>query len=94
MGQDALSELITIDRSNSGRALKRLEREGYVVRNKSEEDGRSKVVVITAKGREAAGGIARIRKQIAQSFFVDLTEEQATTVLNLLRSTVEGESQR
>src|SRR4051812_16328956 len=52
--QDALSRQIFVDRSNAGRAFKRLEQAGYIDRRRDEADNRTNLIAITAKGREAA----------------------------------------
>jgi MarR family transcriptional regulator for hemolysin len=85
--QDALSAMLTIDRSNAGRALQGLEREEFVVRRKDEGDARTRLVRMTPKGREAAGEIAKIRGEMARTFFGDLTEEEAGAIVeHLVRS--------
>ena len=56
--QEALSNLLLVDRSNAGRALKRLEQGDYVVRQPDEADKRTNLVRMTAKGREAVGELS------------------------------------
>lgn len=82
--QDALSNMLSVDRSNAGRALQSLERSDYVVRGDDAADRRTKSVQITKKGREAAAEISRLREEMAQSFFGTLTEEQAGEIASLL----------
>ena len=48
--QDALSRRLFVDRSNAGRAFKRLEQAGYVGRRKDDADNRTNLVDITAEG--------------------------------------------
>ena len=84
-GQDALSNRLFVDRTNSGRALKRLEHEAYVRRRREAEDKRANHVEITAKGREAVLQISKLRKKMARGFFGDLTEDEAGRVVELLR---------
>jgi MarR family transcriptional regulator, transcriptional regulator for hemolysin len=83
--QDALSRRLFVDRSNAGRAFKRLEQAGYVGRRKDEGDNRTNLVDITPKGREAAAEVNRLGDEMARSFFGDLTEADAATVVKLLR---------
>jgi DNA-binding MarR family transcriptional regulator len=83
--QDALSRRITVDRSNAGRAFKRLEQAGYVGRRKDDADSRTNLVDITPKGREAAAEVNRLGDDMARTFFGDLTEADAATVVRLLR---------
>lgn len=82
--QDALSNMIFVDRSNAGRALKRLEQQGYVERRKDEADKRGNFVQITAKGRKAVAEISKIKKKMVQGFFGGLTKEEAGAVVEIL----------
>jgi DNA-binding MarR family transcriptional regulator len=83
--QDALSRRLFVDRSNAGRAFKRLEQAGYVRRRKDDADSRSNLVDITPKGRKAAADVNRLSDDMARSFFGDLTDADAATVVALLR---------
>jgi DNA-binding MarR family transcriptional regulator len=89
--QDALSALLFVDRSNAGRALKRLEQGGYIVRRKDEVDSRTNLVRMTATGREAVVEISRLRKEMARSFFGDLTEAEAGVIVDLLQRTLKDD---
>ncbi|MCA9908666.1 MAG: MarR family transcriptional regulator [Anaerolineae bacterium] len=89
--QDALSNLLFVDRSNAGRALKRLEQEGYVARNKDDADKRTNLVQITNKGLEAVKEISELGKEMAHSFFGDLTEDEAGTIVDLMRKVIPSE---
>jgi DNA-binding MarR family transcriptional regulator len=83
--QDALSRRIFVDRSNAGRAFKRLEHAGYLGRRKDDADNRTNLLDITPKGREAAAEVNRLGDEMARAFFGDLTEADAATVATLLR---------
>jgi DNA-binding MarR family transcriptional regulator len=83
--QDALSNSLSIDRSNAGRALKGLEQRGYIARRKDEGDGRTNLVQLTAAGADAVEEVAKLRKKVASDFFSDLTEADAGTITDLLR---------
>ncbi len=89
--QEALSNLMFVDRSNAGRALKSLEQGGYVERRKDEVDKRANLVQLTAKGRQAVTVIAKIKKTMAQSFFGDLEEDEAGQIVDLLKKVVAHE---
>lgn len=89
--QDALSNMLYIDRSNAGRALKRLEQEGYLLREKDNIDKRTNFVQITAKGRKAITEIAKLRKKMAREFFGDLKENEAATIADLLKKALPNE---
>ena len=83
--QDALSRRLSVDRSNAGRAFKRLEQAGYVDRRKDDADSRTNLVDITRKGREAAAEVNRLSNEMARTFFGDLTEADAASIVALLR---------
>jgi DNA-binding MarR family transcriptional regulator len=83
--QDALSRQIFVDRSNAGRAFKRLEQAGYIDRRSDDADKRTNLVDITPKGREAAAEVARRSGEMARTFFGDLSEADAATIVELLR---------
>ena len=86
--QDALSNMLFIDRSNAGRGLKHLEQEAYIKRTENKDNKKTKLVEITAKGRKAVVEILKLRKKIAISFFGDLKEDEASTIVELLQKTL------
>lgn len=92
--QEVLSKSLLVDRSNAGRALKRLHREGYVTRQTGESDKRTNIVRITSKGRRTVSEIAKLRKKIAERFFGDLTSEDAATVVRILNGALAAEETR
>ncbi len=83
--QDALSRRLHVDRSNAGRAFKRLEQIGHVARRKDAADNRTNLVDITPEGREAAAQVRRLGDEVARTFFGDLTQADAATVVRLLK---------
>lgn len=90
--QDALSNLLFVDRSNAGRALKSLEHQGYIERCQNDADKRTNLVQITARGREAVTEILKLKEKMAQDFFGDLTEEEAGEIIELIRKVVTNEA--
>ncbi len=89
--QDALSNLMFVDRSNAGRALNHLEQAGHIERRKGDGDKRTKLVQITAKGKTAVGDIAKLRREMAQHFFGALTADEAGSVVDLLSKALRNE---
>ena len=85
MTQDALSATLTIDRSNAGRSLKKLESSGYIIRQKDELDKRTKIVAITDAGRKVAVKVDAERDKLVSELFQDLAEEDAEVIVHLLR---------
>lgn len=89
--QESLSQQIFVDRSNAGRALKKLEEGGYIGRRKDDVDKRTNLVELTVKGRKVISDIAKLKSAMAQNFFGDLSESEASEVINLLRKAVDSE---
>ena len=83
--QDALSNQLFVDRSNAGRGLKSLERGGYIKRSENEDNKKTKLVEITAKGRKAVAEVSKMKKKMAQIFFGDLKEDDAGAIVELLQ---------
>lgn len=83
--QDALSRRLSVDRSNAGRALKRLEQGGHVERRRSPVDSRTNVVAVTASGRRLARQVAALRDGIARELFAGLSDAEAARAAALLR---------
>lgn len=90
--QDALSNMLFVDRSNAGRGLKRLEQKGYIARRENEGNKKTKLVQITAKGRQAVVEISKLRKKMAQNFFGALREDEAAVILELLQKALGNEN--
>jgi DNA-binding MarR family transcriptional regulator len=90
--QDALSNQLHIDRSNAGRALKRLEQEGHITRERDHADRRAFLVRLTASGRRAVRDIGKVRNAIVADFFGDMTEEEAGRAARLLGKVLAGET--
>lgn len=88
--QDVLSNMLFVDRTNAGRALQRLERDGYIVRRKDESDKRANFVGMTAQGRRTVAEILKLRKEMARSFFGALQEDEAALAVELLRKALAG----
>ena len=89
--QDSLSNMLFVDRSNAGRGLKHLEQGGYIERSQNKDNKKTKLVEITAKGRQAVSEITNLKKKMAQNFFGDLQEEEAGAVAELLQKALSNE---
>lgn len=89
--QESLSNMLLVDRTNAGRALKRLEQDGYVSRKNDLADKRANLVRISSKGRKAVMEISKLRKRIIREFFGELTEQEAREIVGLLRKALTPE---
>jgi DNA-binding MarR family transcriptional regulator len=86
--QEVLSDLVFVDRSNVGRAMKNLERDGHIKRRKDDADKRTNLVQIDSNGAQGSHRIAKLKKTMAQSFFGDLKEDEAGAIIDLLKKAV------
>ena len=82
--QDALSSQLMIDRSNAGRALKKLEAAGFIGRMRSQTDRRGYDVTMTDAGRHILTDINRLREMIIGDLLGNLTLEEARQAAMLL----------
>lgn len=87
--QDALSARMTLDRSNAGRALQRLEDSGYLTRARSGTDKRRNLVQLTESGRLAVVELGKLRQALIQEFCGGLSPADARTLVELLRKVVQ-----
>lgn len=90
--QDVLSNQLLIDRSNAGRALQKLEKQGYIQRQPSQNDKRTNQVSLTTKGQATAKEIERIAKQMATAFFAPLNQDDARHLLSVLEKLMAGQA--
>ncbi len=51
VSQDALTEFVRVDKATTGRAVKKLAEEGFIVREKNPEDKRAYQIYLTEKGK-------------------------------------------
>ncbi len=85
VAQDELSASLTVDRSNAGRSLKKLEAGGYISRRKDASDKRTFIVHITKKGTEAVGQISKVKESLAKELFRNLNAADVKAVVRVLQ---------
>ena len=66
--QDQVAERIHLDRTNTGRALVKLEATGHVAKVRDEKDRRANNLALTPPGRNLVADLNRLRREIAASF--------------------------
>ncbi len=87
-----LAEQVMVNKSSLSRQLDRLEDEGYVRRDRSDEDGRGIVVVLTAEGRARwRQALPTYRKVAHQAFCVHLTDTDLVAVARVTSKVLLGE---
>ena len=83
--QTDLVERLGIDPSTVTKMLQRLERDGWVRREPSPDDGRVTLVTLTAAGRELQTAVTGIWRQLEHESVKTLTDQERAALLRLLR---------
>lgn len=80
-----LVDLMALPQSTMSHQLKRLEKNGYVLRNRSDMDNRTVVITLTPKGADVAETCNRLSDIILASVTEELTEEEVVLLTRLLQ---------
>lgn len=83
--QEELTSRIDVDRSNIGRALKKLETLGYIRRTKDPDDNRSYMVALTETGRELKTPFLKIKGDLEETIGMGVSDEDMTVLISLLK---------
>ncbi len=87
-----LAERLMINKSSLSRQLDRLEDHGYVRRDRSEEDARGVVVVLTPDGRDRLRAALPTYRRIAQrAFCVHITDTDLVALSRVATKVLLGE---
>ncbi len=84
ISQFEISKRVGIKPPTASVALAKMEAEGYVVRISPKEDQRKMIVKLTEKGRDAVDGILAIFTECDRIVASVLTEDELSTLMNLL----------
>ncbi|OQD58186.1 transcriptional regulator [Methanobrevibacter arboriphilus JCM 13429 = DSM 1125] len=76
INQKKLGEILKIDRTTMVYLIDHLEDEGYIRRQKNQEDRRSFQLILTSKGKSIINPICRIRDEIHNQCLKELTENE------------------
>lgn len=88
--QQALADVIGIDKAAATRTLKKLESKGYVVRRGDKQDRRVIRVFLTAKGRGVESELKRIASNALDDLCRPLSQKERQTLHSLLAQLVQG----
>ena len=83
--QEDLSKILKIDKGTTARAIKKLEEEGYVRREKDNLDKRANKVFLTEKGMDIKEDIYKILSQWESIISQSLEKEERILMINLLK---------
>ena len=83
--QEELAEVLKIDKGTTARAIKKLEENGFVRRQKDENDKRSNRVYLTEEGKGVKNDIFFILNQWDEKMSEQLNKEERELMIKLLR---------
>ena len=81
-----LAERLDLDVSTVSRNVDRAGEAGYVVRERSKEDGRRRVLVLTPEGREALAVGTRVRRDLWATLATKVAETDLRRTASVLRA--------
>lgn len=82
--QEDLSAQATVDRSNVGRALKKLEARSLIAREKNPKDQRTFIITLTDQGKKLKKKTYKIKERVVDLFSNDLSQKELETLVKLL----------
>lgn len=83
--QEELADVLKIDKGTTARAIKKLEQNEFIKREKDEKDKRSNRVYLTEKGKNMKDNIFLILNQWDQKMSEQLDEGERDLMIKLLR---------
>ncbi|MFA8343465.1 MAG: MarR family winged helix-turn-helix transcriptional regulator [Rhodothermaceae bacterium] len=83
--QDEFLSQMEIDRSNVGRALKKLEKLEYIKREKDKNDQRAFKVFLTKKGWSIKDDLLAIRENMKKTISLNYSEKEFERLVKLLK---------
>ena len=86
--QNSIAEAMEISAATVAVSLKKLEKGGYIEKKNSEADGRSNLVVLTAKGQNVAEQSKDMFEQVDREMFASITEEEQLIFHDLMERVV------
>jgi len=90
VSQETLAHLVGVDKATSARAIKKLEDEGYVRRERDASDSRAYRIFLTGKGRDMEPAMRRISSEVRDAALSGLTEEERCMIFTLLEKMIEN----
>lgn len=90
ISQEALSEILHFDKGTTAKALKKLEREGYIERKHAPNDKRAYRVYITEKALILEPVLDGIKKDMTEIMASNFTKEEREIALGLLKRMAEN----
>ncbi|MGL5312090.1 MAG: MarR family winged helix-turn-helix transcriptional regulator [Peptostreptococcaceae bacterium] len=85
ISQEELSENLNIDKGTTCRAIKKLEEEKFLIREKDEHDKRAYKLYLTDKSKEMKDSVYGVLKEWEKTISKNLSEEEVDTLLSILK---------
>jgi len=92
INQEHLAESLNFSKATSTRAIKKLEKEGYIIRKKDKTDKRAYNVFITKKGKQLMNIFRNITSDWTHTLLSGFTEHERELFINFLKKTIENAS--
>ncbi|WP_058486608.1 MarR family winged helix-turn-helix transcriptional regulator [Defluviitalea phaphyphila] len=86
INQEEISNLLNIDKGTTARAIKKLEKTGYISRKTDPKDHRAQLVFLTEKAYKIRGKIYKVLKNWTQILISDFSEEDKEKTIKLLEA--------
>ena len=83
--QEELAEVLKIDKGTTARAIRKLEDNGFIIREKDEKDKRSNRVYLTEKGKSIKDNIFFVLDQWDKKMSEQLDKEERELMIKLLK---------
>ncbi|MGL5347901.1 MAG: MarR family winged helix-turn-helix transcriptional regulator [Peptostreptococcaceae bacterium] len=85
ISQEEITENLNIDKATTCRAIKKLQDEGFVTREKDEEDKRAYKVYLTDKSKNLKDNIYGVLEEWDNILSINITEEERENLINTLK---------
>ena len=92
INQEQLAESLTLSKATSTRAIKKLEKGGYIIRKKDNTDKRAYNVFITKKGKKLEHIFKNISSDWTETLLSGFTEDEKEFFFNFLKKAIENAS--
>ena len=83
--QEEIADALNIDKGTTARAIQKLEKEGFLTREKDKIDKRAYKVYLSEKGKSAKDTIYNMMDKLEEKRTANLNEEEKNTLIILLK---------
>jgi len=92
VNQESLVQSINLDKANVTRAVQKLVEEGYVFRQRNDDDRRSYRIFLTDKGRAIEPGLKKIASEWENILLSNFDSDQRQTIVNSFEDMIKNVS--